>query len=54
MNIVRLWSGITQLLRGHTKKATGTVSSTAMLVSGIENSLAPRGSKLLDGAAVPH
>ena len=32
----------------------GTVSRTATLVKGIEKTLAPTGSALLDGAAVPH
>ena len=37
-----------------TRNAIGTVSSTATLVRGIENTLAPAGSALLEGGCVPH
>ena len=38
----------------HTKKPTGTVSRTAMLSRGTENSLEPGGRLFVDGAGVPH
>ena len=39
---------------GRTKKPTGTVSRTATLSRGTENSLEPKGRLFADGAGVPH
>ena len=48
------WWETTHLSRGCTKKATEMISSTAVLVIGVENSLAPRGNKFLCSRAMGH